>query len=141
MDINRGTLCILLILTCGLLEDPARADENSKIKVVTDWSEDEQPIRVDCHNLGMTGDGIGGAHLSCSDRLSLYATFSCFPMKKEVVETTCPEWEGLEADIDWERVSELIDIRDAERAAEEARKKHEFDQLFSGDEERQESDR
>ena len=141
MNTRRDIFCILLILQSGLLADAVLADDKGKIRVVTEWSKDEQPIRVDCHDLGMTGDGIGGANLSCSDRLSLYATFSCFPMKKEVVEATCPEWEGLKADIDWDRVAQLIDVQTAERAAEEERKKREFDQMISEDEERLESDR
>ncbi len=122
MIINRGVFCILLILASGGLEDTARADDKGKVKVIADWTEDEQPIRVDCHNLGISGGGIGGAQSSCADRLSLYATFSCFPMKKEDVEATCPEWAGLKADIDWERVAELIDARTDE--AEE--KRHEL---------------
>lgn len=141
MNIERGIFCILLILAFGLPQEAVRADEKGKIRVVTEWKEDEQPIRVDCQNLGMAGDGIGGANLSCSDRLSLYATFSCFPMKKEVVEATCPGWEGLNADIDWERVAELIDVLAAERAADEKSKKSERDQMSSEDEEQSESDR
>jgi hypothetical protein len=141
MSISRHTFCILLVLACGCLGDTARADNESKIKVVTDWREDEQPIRVDCHNLGMHGDGICGQYLSCSDRLSLYATFSCFPMKKEVVETTCPEWEGLQADIDWARVAELVDAQAANRAAEREKKKREFDQAIKTNKKQLESDR
>ena len=141
MNFVRGTLCIMLILAYGLLGNTARAENTSKIKVITDWREDEQPIRVDCHNIGMTGDGIGGQYLSCSDRLSLYATFSCFPMKKEIVETMCPEWAGLQADIDWKRVAELVDAEAAKQAAAQEKKKREFDQAINKYKYQVESDR
>lgn len=111
MITKRGVFFILLILASGVVEETARADDSGKVKVITDWTEDEQPIRVDCENLGISGTGFGGSQLSCMERLSLYATFSCFPAKKEDVEAKCPEWEGLKADIDWERVAELIDAR------------------------------
>ena len=141
MVTSSDILRVSLVLVLMFFQDTTRAEPEDKIQVLTEWTEDEQPIRVDCHNLGMTGDGIGGEHLSCSDRLSLYATFSCFPMKKAAVEATCPEWEGLEVAIDWERVAELIDARAAERAAEEERKKRVFDLMVSEDDERVESDR
>ncbi len=115
-------LCCSFILALCAIDSTARAEDENKIKVITDWSDDERPIRVDCENIGIMGDGFGGAQLSCSDRLSLYATFSCFPMKKEQVEASCPNWEGLNASIDWERVAKLIDAR----ADEEAEKKRQL---------------
>ena len=124
MIIGRVVFCTLLILASGLFERTVRADDEGEIKVITDWTEDDQPIRVDCSNLPIVGGGFGGAQLSCADRLTLYATLSCFPMKKEDVKEMCPEWEGLKADIDWGRVAELVDAR----ADEEKKKKHEFEQ-------------
>lgn len=122
MTIGRIIFPILLILAFGVCEQSVRADDKGKVKVITDWTEDEQPIRVDCHNLPIIGGGIGGANQDCAARLSLYATFSCFPMNKESVEASCPEWEGLKADIDWSRVAELIDAA----ADEEDKKRREL---------------
>jgi hypothetical protein len=108
---GRDVLPMMWILLSCLFVTTSWADDEERVKVVTDWTDAEQPLRVDCHNLPIIADGIGGAKLSCSDRLSLYADFNCFPMKKDVVEEMCPEWQGLEAGIDWERVAELIDAQ------------------------------
>jgi hypothetical protein len=141
MMVIRDILCVLMISATGLLLQTAWADDKGKVQVITDWTEDEQPIRIDCHDLPIVGNGIGGAQLSCADRLSLYSLFSCYPMKKDVVEAFCPEWEGLKADVDWDQVAELIDIRAAKRATEEAKKILELDQLSLEYKEHLESER
>ena len=115
---RRCTLIILIVCATALFQQAGWASDTGKIRVITEWTEDEQPIRVDCWNLEIIGNGFGGAQLSCGDRLSLYALFNCFPMKLCALEAACPDWEGLGADIDWQRVAELIDELEAERTAE-----------------------
>ena len=127
----------LLAVTFLIHQIALADDEDNNVRVLTEWTEDEQPVRVDCHNLGITGNGFGGAHISCGERLSLYAKFNCFPMKRESVEGMCPDWEGLQWDVDWERVAELIDAR---AAAQEERQAH-LERLAREREERTSTDR
>ncbi len=75
---------------------------------------DDSGLTTDCSRLPIVGDGFGGAYLSCEERLSLYASFRCIPDRKEEIEASCPDWEGLKADIDWEAVDRLIDEREDE---------------------------
>ena len=98
------------------------ANENGKVQVLTEWPYSDGPLRVDCREIPITGGGFGGAIQSCEERLSLFALFNCYPMKKEHLEAYCPAWEGLDADIDWETVSDLIDAR----REEIERKRHEL---------------
>ena len=110
--------CLVFGLALCFLAAPAAAEETRQIRILTEWTEDDGPIRVDCGAIPITGDGFGGGKLSCEDRLSLYALFNCYPMKKEEVEESCPDWKGLEAAIDWQAVAELIDARGADREQE-----------------------
>lgn len=109
----QGVFCAVLLLPFFAQGASAEDESAGKVRIITEWKDDELPIRVDCQNIPIVGGGIGGASQSCEARLSLYATFSCFPTKKEDVEASCPEWNGLKADVDWDRVAQLIDARDA----------------------------
>lgn len=58
---SRYVIQILLILALGSLGETAKTNDESKIKVIKDWTEDGRPIRVDCRNLPIVGGGFGGA--------------------------------------------------------------------------------
>jgi len=111
----------LSLLAMFCIVGVSAADEKEGVRTLTEWTEDDGPLRVDCGTIPIVGGGFGGATQSCEEQLSLYALFNCFPMKREAVEESCPDWKGLQADVDWRRVAQLIDARAAEKEAVEQR--------------------
>ncbi len=93
-------------------------------------SAEDGGLFTDCRRIPIIGDGFGGANLDCEERLSLYAFFGCIPARKTQIEKSCPDWVGLEADIDWEAVDRLIEQREADAAEAALKEKRELDAMI-----------
>ena len=61
---DRDLVRIVQIVVLGFLAIAAAADEKSQVRVVPGWTEDELPMRADCSNLPIVGDGFGSSFSS-----------------------------------------------------------------------------
>ena len=100
----RRAVRLWLLAACGL-SGVSAADEHKDIRILTGWTQANGLIRVDCGEIPIIGGGFGGSVQRCEERLSLYALFNCFPMKREYVEAHCPDRVRLMADVDWSKVA------------------------------------